>query len=196
MLTQRRSTSALEPTSRITVLSVSRQRRCRAAPTVVVVDTDLSTARPVLRAPVVAFLTFAAALGTATLYPLQPSIAEVAGSLDVPAAVVGTVLACGPLGYLAGLAVLVPLVDRFPPRTVVAAQFAALAVALALATAVGSAALLGLVLAVIGAGSAVGAQLSSVAGRFAEPRRRATVLGVVPPGSPRASSPGGSGAAG
>ncbi|WP_231960868.1 MFS transporter [Amycolatopsis thermoflava] len=145
-------------------------------------DTDLSTARPVLRAPVVAFLTLAAALGTATLYPLQPSIAEVAGSLDVPAAVVGTVLACGPAGYLAGLAVLVPLVDRFPPRTVVAAQFAALAVALALAAAVGSAALLGLVLAVIGAGSAVGAQLSSVAGRFAEPQRRATVLGVVTAG--------------
>ncbi|GHE90148.1 MFS transporter [Amycolatopsis deserti] len=130
----------------------------------------------------VGFLTLAAAVGTATLYPLQPSIAEVAGSLDVPATVVGSVLACGPAGYLAGLAVLVPLVDRFPPRTVVAAQFAALAAALALATVAGSAALLGLVLAVIGAGSAVGAQLSSVAGRFAEPRRRATVLGVVTSG--------------
>ena len=59
----------------------------------------------------------AAALGTATHYPLQSSIAEVAGSL-----------ACGPAGYLAGLAALVPLVDRFPPRRV-AAQFAALACA-------------------------------------------------------------------
>lgn len=168
--------------SPVTAPSFSRQLRLRCASTVVAVDIDLSPARPVLRAPVVGFLTLAAAVGTATLYPLQPSIAEVAGSLDVPAAVVGSVLACGPAGYLAGLAVLVPLVDRFPPRTVVAAQFAALAAALALATAAGSAVLLGLVLAVIGAGSAVGAQLSSVAGRFAEPHRRATVLGVVTSG--------------
>ncbi|NIH84367.1 MFS transporter [Amycolatopsis granulosa] len=145
-------------------------------------QTTLSPAPQVLRAPVVGFLTLAAALGTATLYPLQPSIAEVAGSLRVPPAVVGSVLACGPVGYLAGLAVLVPLVDRFPPRTVVAAQFAALAGALALAGAAGSAVVLGLVLAVIGAGSAVGAQLSSVAGRFADPPRRATVLGVVTSG--------------
>ncbi|MEV0467915.1 MFS transporter, partial [Nocardia tengchongensis] len=46
----------------------------------------------------------------------------------------------------------------------------------------GSPWLLGLAIGVIGAGSSVGAQLSSVAGRFAEPSRRATVLGMVSAG--------------
>ncbi|QVI24155.1 MFS transporter [Nocardia tengchongensis] len=46
----------------------------------------------------------------------------------------------------------------------------------------GSPWLLGLAIGVIGAGSSAGAQLSSVAGRFAEPSRRATVLGMVTAG--------------
>lgn len=137
---------------------------------------------PVLRTPVVWFMAVAAALGTASIYPLQPAIAEVAGSLGVSLAEVGAALACGPVGYMLGLALLVPLVDRVPPRTVVAAQFLALGIALAVSAAAGSPWLLGLSIGVIGAGSSVGAQLSSVAGRFAEPARRATVLGVVTAG--------------
>jgi predicted MFS family arabinose efflux permease len=42
--------------------------------------------------------------------------------------------------------------------------------------------LLGLIVGVIGAGSSVGAQLGSVAGRFANPQRRATMLGIVTAG--------------
>nr|WP_246597783.1 MFS transporter [Nocardia tengchongensis] len=135
-----------------------------------------------LRTPVVWFMAVAAALGTASIYPLQPAIAAVAGSFGASLAEVGGALACGPVGYMAGLVLLVPLVDRVPPRTVVAAQFWALGVALAGAAAVGSPWLLGLAIGVIGAGSSVGAQLSSVAGRFAEPSRRATVLGMVTAG--------------
>ena len=147
-------------------------------------DTDLLPAArvAVLRAPVVGFMALAAALGTASIYPLQPAIADVAGSLHASAAQIGSVLACGPIGYLSGLALLVPLVDRFAPRSVLSTQFGALAVALALAAGVGSAWLLGIVLGLVGAGSSVGAQLSSVAGRFAAPRRRATILGVVTAG--------------
>ncbi|MGW5385195.1 MFS transporter [Nocardia sp. NPDC003963] len=137
---------------------------------------------PALRTPVVWFAALAAALGTATTYPLQPAVAEVAGSLHTSPAAVGAALAGGPIGYLVGLVLLVPLVDRFPPRTVVSVQFAALAAALAVGAAVGSSAQLGVLVGLIGAGSAVGAQLSSVAGRFAAPRRRATVLGVVTAG--------------
>lgn len=135
-----------------------------------------------LRTPVVCFMALAAAFGTASIYPLQPAIGEVAGSLHASLAAVGMALACGPFGYLAGLALLVPLVDRFAPRTVVSAQFGALAVALAVSSVAGSAWLLGLVVGLIGAGSSVGAQLSSVAGRFAEPQRQATVLGIVTAG--------------
>jgi MFS family permease len=47
---------------------------------------------------------------------------------------------------------------------------------------VGTTWLLGLVIGVVGAGSSVGAQLSSVAGRFANPQHRAAVLGIVTAG--------------
>ncbi|MBF6176663.1 MFS transporter [Nocardia blacklockiae] len=127
-------------------------------------------------------MALAAALGTASIYPLQPAIAEVAGALGVSLSVVGTALACGPVGYLAGLALLVPLVDRFSPARVLSWQFGALAVVLAGSAAVGSPWLLGLAVGLIGAGSSVGAQLSSVAGRFARARERATVLGIVTAG--------------
>ena len=147
-------------------------------------ETDvISDARPaVLSTPVVWFMALAAALGTASIYPLQPAIADVAASLHTSLAAIGVALACGPLGYLAGLGLLVPLVDRFAPRRVLSTQFGALAIALAVNAAVGTPWLLGLIVGVIGAGSSVGAQLSSVAGRFADPQRRATVLGIVTAG--------------
>ncbi|MCC8248693.1 MFS transporter [Saccharothrix luteola] len=134
------------------------------------------------RGSAVWFMSLAAALGTSTIYPLQPAIADVADSLGSSIASVGIALACGPVGYLVGLGLLVPLVDRFSPRRVLAAQFGVLAVALAAGAAVGSAVVLGLVIGVIGACSAVGAGLSSLAGRLAAERRRATVLGIVTAG--------------
>ena len=132
--------------------------------------------------PVLGFISLAAALGTAASYPLQPAIAEVSGALDTSLAAVGVALAGGPIGYLCGLAVLVPLVDQFPPRTVLSAQFGVLAAALAANAAVGQVWLLGLVLGVIGACSSAGAGLSSVVARTARPDRRATALGVVTAG--------------
>jgi predicted MFS family arabinose efflux permease len=127
-------------------------------------------------------MSVAAALGTASIYPLQPAIADVAASTHASLATIGVALACGPLGYLVGLGLLVPLVDRFSPRRVLSTQFGGLGVALGVNAAVGTPWLLGLVVAVIGAGSSVGAQLSSVAGRFALPARRATILGIVTAG--------------
>lgn len=120
------------------------------------IDVMRTTRAATLPIAVVWFMALAAALGTASIYPLQPAIAEVAGTLQVSVAVVGTALACGPIGYLVGLALLVPLVDQYSPRSVVSVQFAALAVTLAANAVAGSAWLLGLVVGVIGAGSAVG----------------------------------------
>lgn len=120
-----------------------------------------------LRGSVVLLMALAAALGTSTIYPLQPAIGDVADSLGVQIAVVGLALACGPIGYMAGLGLLVPLVDRFAPGRVIATQFAVLAVALALSAAVGGRWQLALMTAVIGACSTVGASLSSVAGKLA-----------------------------
>lgn len=127
-------------------------------------------------------MAIAAALGTAAIYPLQPAISDVADSLDISIAQVGIALACGPVGYLLGLAMLVPLVDRFAPKHVLAAQFGALAVATAANAAAGSIWVLGLTIGVIGACSTVGAQLSSITARFIPDGRRATALGIVTAG--------------
>jgi predicted MFS family arabinose efflux permease len=135
-----------------------------------------------LRGAVVGFISLAAALGTAAIYLLQPAIADVGGALSTSLASVGVALACGPVGYLCGLALLVPLVDQFPPRYVLSAQFGALAATLALSAVAGNVWLLGLVLGVIGACSSVGAALSSVIARLSTPDRRATTLGVVTAG--------------
>ena len=132
--------------------------------------------------PVVLFISLAAALGTSTIYLLQPAIADVADSLGTQIAAVGLALACGPAGYMVGLGLLVPLVDRFSPARVVAIQFAVLAVALAGCAGVADVWLLGFGTGVVGACSAAGAALSSVAARFAPSRRRATVLGIVTAG--------------
>jgi predicted MFS family arabinose efflux permease len=135
-----------------------------------------------LRSPVVWFMSLAAALGTATIYPLQPAIADVAGSLNASLAAVGVALACGPMGYMFGLGLLVPLVDRFPPARVLSAQVGVLAAALLLSAVVGSVWALGAAIGVIGACSTVGAGLSSMVGRLASPHRRATMLGIVTAG--------------
>ncbi|MEU4315483.1 MFS transporter [Nocardia sp. NPDC024068] len=135
-----------------------------------------------LRGPVILFMSVAAALGTSTIYPMQPAIADVADTLGTRITAVGLALACGPIGYLIGLALLVPLVDRYAPGRVLAVQFGILAGALAAGAAVGTVPALGAVIALVGACSAVGAGLSSVAGRLADPRRRATVLGTVTAG--------------
>ncbi|CAM2910970.1 MFS transporter [Saccharomonospora xinjiangensis] len=148
-------------------------------------NVDFAATTPIaapLRAPVVWFMSLAAALGTSAIYPLQPAIADVAGSLGSPVTAVGFALACGPAGYLIGLALLVPMVDRFPANRVLAMQFAVLAAALAVNTVVSSVWALGPVIGVIGACSAVGAGLSSVAARLAPPHRRATILGIVTAG--------------
>ncbi|WP_051025255.1 MFS transporter [Nocardia aobensis] len=145
-------------------------------------DLLTDTRDPVLRTSVVGLMAVGAGLGTATMYVLQPGMAAVAGSLHGSVAEMGIALACGPVGYLLGLALLVPLVDRHPPRTVVSLQFAALAAASAIGAAVGVVWLLGPVIGLVGAASSVGAQMSSVASRFAEPNRRATVLGTVTAG--------------
>nr|WP_181696477.1 MFS transporter [Nocardia sp. GTS18] len=127
-------------------------------------------------------MALAAAVGTSTIYPMQPAIADVADSLGTQITAVGFALACGPIGYMLGLGLLVPLVDRFAPGRVLAAQFGVLACALAASAAAGSAAVLAPMIGLVGACSAVGAGLSSVAGRLADPHRRATVLGMVTAG--------------
>lgn len=135
-----------------------------------------------LAGAVVLFMTVAAALGTSTVYVLQPSVAQVAHSLGVRIADVGVALAGGPIGYMLGLVVLVPLVDRYPAGRVLGVQFAVLAGVLGAAAVIRDIAPLGALVGLTGAFSVVGAGASSLAGRLALPRRRATTLGIVTSG--------------
>ncbi|TDU83962.1 putative MFS family arabinose efflux permease [Kribbella voronezhensis] len=130
----------------------------------------------------VTFMSIAAALGTSTLYLLQPSVGQVAGSLGSPIGDIGLALACGPIGYLLGLLVLTPLVDRYSPRRVLAAQFLVLAIALGASAMVQDVAVLGLLIAITGTSSVVGSGMSSIVGRLAAPHRRGTILGIVTSG--------------
>ncbi len=90
---------------------------------------------------------------------------------------VGLALACGPVGYLLGLAILVPLVDRFPPkirpRRAVRRVGGGLGGQCRRRLAVDP----GAHRRVIGACSTVGAQLSSATARFVPDGRRATRAG-------------------
>lgn len=145
-------------------------------------QTPHRTGQSILRGPVIAFLSVAAALGTSSIYPLQPGIANVAHDLHTSVGSLGIALACGPVGYLIGLAVLVPLVDQFRPSRILGIQFGALSLLLALSAAVPQVFLLRFMIGLIGLCSSVGAGLSSIAGRLAPPARRATVLGIVTAG--------------
>jgi predicted MFS family arabinose efflux permease len=138
--------------------------------------------QPVLRGATVLFMALAAACGTSTIYLLQPAVAEVAGSLHATLAQVGIVLACGPVGYLLGLALLVPLADRIAPAYLLCGQFCALAAALLAAAGANSVWTLGVAVLVAGCSSCVGAQLSSLAGKLAARARRGAVLGTVTAG--------------
>ena len=135
-----------------------------------------------LRGMMVLFMAIAAALGTSTIYVLQPSIADVAASTHTSVAAIGVALGCGPIGYMVGLLALVPLVDRLPPRNVLGAQFALLGLALGLTATVKNAVAMGLLIGITGACSVVGAGMSSIAGRLTLPHRRATNLGAVTAG--------------
>lgn len=165
--------------------SHSRQQRGSRFLTVSGVSTDTDSLVPAptaLRAPAVLFMSVSAALGTATIYPMQPAIADVAQSLDSQITAIGIALAFGPIGYMLGLGLLVPLIDRFSPARVLAVQFGVLGCALVASAVVPTAVLLGPAVGVVGACSAVGASLSSVAGRTAPPQQRATALGIVTAG--------------
>jgi hypothetical protein len=70
----------------------------------------------VLSTRVVWFMALAARWALPASIPFNRRSRTWRASLHASLATIGVALACGPLGYLAGLALLVPLVDRFAPR--------------------------------------------------------------------------------
>ncbi|KML49327.1 MFS transporter [Burkholderia cepacia] len=137
---------------------------------------------PHLSRAAIAALALAAGVSIANGYALQPSLSVIASDFGVPASRMTTLASVTMLGYLAGLALLVPLADRFSPRTLISAQMGMLALLLACASWSSGPLTLGIALFLVGAATTVAAQCSTVVGKHAEPHRRGAAMGVVSAG--------------
>jgi predicted MFS family arabinose efflux permease len=101
-------------------------------------------------------LLLATACGTAAanLYYAQPLLHTLAGAFGVSNGTAGLLITISQLGYVLGLALLVPLGDLHERRGLISATMLLTAVALALAAAAPAFAVLGAALAVVGVTSA------------------------------------------
>ncbi len=122
------------------------------------------------------------AVAVASIYAAQPVLAEIGADLGVPDAGLGWIVAAGQLGYLAGLAALVPLGDLVDRRTLIAAHLLLTAVGAGLAAAASQTWLLlaGLVLA--GLFAVVVQTTVAYAAALSTPDERGRTLGVVTSG--------------
>lgn len=168
-------------------VSVSCQRRRVRLPTVERMTQTYSPRRvfeqsPALGAVAIGVLTLAAAVATSTSYVLQPELPTVAADIGSSLSVVGVVAGLPIAGYLLGLALLVPLADRLRSNRLIACHLVVLGGGLSLAAVAPGPVLLGLGLFVSGLCASTGAQMSSLAGRYAEASRRGRAVGTVTAG--------------
>ncbi|MFD2472350.1 MFS transporter [Amycolatopsis silviterrae] len=122
------------------------------------------------------------AVAVASIYAAQPVLAQIGEDLRVPDAGLGWIVAAGQLGYLAGLAVLVPLGDLVDRRKLIAAHLLLTAIGAALAAAATETWLLlaGLVLA--GLFAVVVQTTVAYAAALSTPEERGRTLGAVTSG--------------
>ncbi|MFB6849811.1 MFS transporter [Streptomyces sp. NPDC056373] len=122
------------------------------------------------------------AVAVATVYAGQPLLAQVGDDLGVPDADLGWIVTAGQLGYLAGLALLVPLGDTVDRRRLIAGHLVLAAVGTALAAAATSTWLLLAGLAVAGLFAVVVQTTVAYAAALAPPDERGRTLGMVTSG--------------
>ncbi|HWW70263.1 MAG TPA: MFS transporter [Duganella sp.] len=130
----------------------------------------------------VLFLAVAAGVATSTSYTVQPELGRIA--MDLGASLASTSAAAGLpiLGYMIGLAVLVPLVDHLSPRRLVSAQLAILGLSLGLTATATNVLAFGAALLVSGICASTGAQMSTLAGKYSPASQRGRALGTVTAG--------------
>jgi predicted MFS family arabinose efflux permease len=122
------------------------------------------------------------AVAVASLYAAQPVLAQIGSDLGVPDAALGWIVAAGQLGYLAGLAVLVPLGDMKDRRKLIAGHLALTAVGAALAATATRAWVLLAGLAVAGLFAVVVQTTVAYAAALSTPEERGRSLGAVTSG--------------
>ncbi|MFB9236278.1 MFS transporter [Plantactinospora siamensis] len=122
------------------------------------------------------------AVAVATVYAAQPVLAQVGADLGVPDAELGWIVAAGQLGYLAGLAFLVPLGDLIDRRGLMVGHLGLAAVGTVLAAVAGRTWLLLLGQAIAGLFAVVVQTTVAYAAALATPDERGRVLGTVTSG--------------
>jgi predicted MFS family arabinose efflux permease len=124
-------------------------------------------------------LAVAVGAAVANIYYVQPLLNVIAATFGVSATAAGLLVTCSQAGYLAGLALLVPLGDLRERRRLVTGLLAGAAVALAACAATPSFALLAVALLAAGALSAVAQIIVPLAATLAAEHERGQVVGSV-----------------
>jgi predicted MFS family arabinose efflux permease len=122
------------------------------------------------------------AVAVASIYTAQPLLIRIGGSLGIPDARLGWIVAAGQLGYLAGLAVLVPLGDTADRRRLIAGHLALTAVGALLAATATRTWMLLAGLAVAGLFAVVVQTTVAYAAALSTPEQRGRNLGAVTSG--------------
>ncbi|MDQ0381666.1 MFS transporter [Amycolatopsis thermophila] len=122
------------------------------------------------------------AVAVAALYAVQPVLAQAGADLGLPEARLGWLVAAGQLGYLAGLAVLVPLGDVADGRTLIAGHLLLTALGAALAATATHAGMVFAGLALAGLFAVVVQTTVAYAATLSRPGERGRDLGVVTSG--------------
>ncbi|MEV6824411.1 MFS transporter [Amycolatopsis sp. NPDC051102] len=129
-----------------------------------------------------AMLAAVCAVAVAGIYAAQPVLAEIGAELGVPEAQLGWIVAAGQLGYLAGLALLVPWGDLVDRRRLIAGHLLLTAAGAVLAAAASRTWMLLAGVAVAGLFAVVVQTTVAYAAALAAPGDRGRTLGVVTSG--------------
>ncbi|GIH21282.1 MFS transporter [Rugosimonospora africana] len=122
------------------------------------------------------------AVAVASIYSAQPVLAQIGSDLDIPDARLGWIVAAGQLGYLAGLAILVPLGDMIDRRKLMAGHLLLTAVGAVLAATATRTWVLLVGLVVAGLFAVVVQTTVAYAAALSTPEERGRNLGVVTSG--------------
>lgn len=118
----------------------------------------------------------------ATIYVAQPVLAQIGRDLRVPESDLGWIVAAGQIGYLVGLAALVPLGDMLDRRKLIGGQLLLVAVGMLVAAVTSTAWLLLIGLATTGLFAVVVQTTVAFAADLSAPTERGRTLGIVTSG--------------
>jgi len=147
--------------------------------TVAAVEPPVSRAPRRLPRSLVALLALASGATVANLYYIQPLLNEIARAFGVSDGLAGLLVTCAQVGYLLGLALLVPLGDVLERRGLISAVLVLTALACAACAAAPTFGVLAGALVAVGVTSVVAQIVVPLSASLAGPQERGQVVGTV-----------------